>query len=168
MWSVFKAIGNQTDYVYIGYTSEDDVKKAFLTGALRPDLTRNDVRWLLENDNDTNIKVDIVDVFKDEYDAWSNRNDLRSTDIDSFSNPTLWPIHCHRKAETTNPQNLEKWKKNSAMINAKTAREAYRLGAFTKDQLKSIKRDKEIIVDLDKLTPKQFCDKYDLTIMFTS
>lgn len=170
MFSVFKISGNNTDFVYYGYfVGEDDlIKPQFLKSAHRPDRDGGAKSWLFENNGDENITVDILNGFDDEYEAWAYRNDLRSQDVDAITGPTLWPLNCHRKAENDNPEKLENWKINSRITNSKTAREAYRLGAFTKDQLKALKRDKEIAVDLDKLTPKQFCDKYDLTIMFTS
>lgn len=166
MFTVYKVSGNNTDAVYYGYCQGDDAKSAFLVGAQRKEQDRGDVKWLNENNGDDNIVVTVMDSYVDEFEAWCNRNELRSTSVDSFTGPTLWPIHMHRKAEQDSPQRLDIWKKNQQINQAKTAREAYQLGAWSYQQLKQLPNPKQVVKDLDLLSVKQFCEKYQVLISY--
>lgn len=167
MYTVFRVRGHNTDSVYYGYCegADEQVKKQFLRSANRPEDTRSDKKWLIENNGDENIIVDHLDCFNDEYEAWANRNDYRSTDSSAITGPTLWPIHLSRKTASEAPEKIAAWDFNNKIRNSKNAREAYQNGAFLYEDLKKI-NSASVKSDLDKLTVQQFSVKYNLPILY--
>lgn len=164
MYIVYKITGTFTNLAYYGYCegeTADDVKHHFLKGATRSD-ERKDVEWLENNNNDTDIKVSIIDVCNDEVDAWASRNDQRSNNIDSFTQPTIWPLNAsqHFKDEG---ERSKKWKLKTSQLSAKTARQAYSMGLWNIAQIKELclKHGKQVVVsDLDTMSPITFINKY--------
>ncbi len=167
MYVVYRISGPYTNSVYYGYTQAEDIKAKFLSNACieNPDYKdRGDVRWLQSNDNDIDsIKVEMIDVFDEEVEAFIERNVHRVTDPDSITSSCNYPGTMFARAAQLHPEKMQEIKKIADINAAKTAREAWRLGKWGNDQIKSLtayhKRDK-IVSDLDVLTPNDFEKKY--------
>lgn len=164
MYIVYKITGTSTNLAYYGYCEGetiDDVRKTFLQGATRSD-ERKDVEWLEANNNDTDVKISIIDVCNDEVDAWASRNDQRSINIDSISQPSQWPLGASRRYKDDGVRS-QKWKSKTSQLSAKTARQAYSMGLWNIAQIKElcVKHGKQVVVsDLDTLSPISFINKY--------
>lgn len=163
MFVVYRAHGPHSDKSYYGYGEGDDPREAFLKGAQRSDQERADVRLLQANRGDVDaIKVDIIDVFDNELDAWMLRNEVRERSADTISGPTMFPGNVAQRAAKEYPDRVKQWMK-SDVRNAKTAREAYALGKYTRQQLEALTAThpkKRVVYDLDHLTPQEFEQKY--------
>lgn len=163
MFTVYKAYGTVSNETYYGYCKDREPKEAFLEQARRKE-DRADVRFL-SNNNDSidNITFEIVDGCIDEQEAWMKRNDLRAADVESVTGPTMWPGKFLERAQKEHPERVARWKKEEMFNKCATARKAYALGKWTVDQIKQLSttyNKKQVVADLDKLTPKCFSEKY--------
>lgn len=164
MYIVFKAFGPHSHSAYYGYTQNENPLEGFLSGATRPYPTRKDVQLLQENHGDTSvIQIEMIDVCEDEMEAWIIRNEQRIVNSDTISGPTMFPGGIAERAMKERPETFEKWKKQTELSSCKTARDAYKLGKWTKDEIVSLGKQfgKQVIVKaLDKLSPVDFDSKY--------
>lgn len=164
MFTVFKAFGPYSNLSYYGYTQNENVLEGFLAGGTRSEVERADVRLIEANLGHSNlIEVEVIDVFEDEMDAWIVRNEQRALHSDSISGPTYFPGGIAERAAKEKPESVEGWKKRMEMKGAKTARQAYALGMWTKEQITTLGKvfsRSEIVNALDKLTPVEFDQKY--------
>ena len=117
------------------------------------------------NNNDTDVTISIIDTCNDEVEAWASRNDQRSINIDSISQPSLWPLGASRRYDDDNDDGVrsKKWKIKTSQLSAQTARQAYSMGLWHIAQIKELctKHGKQSVVsDLDVLTPIAFINKY--------
>ena len=163
MFTVYKAYGTVSNETYYGYCKDREPKEAFLEQARRKE-DRADVRFL-SNNNDSidNITFEIVDGCIDEQEAWMKRNDLRAADIESVTGPTMWPGKFFEKAAKEHPERVAAWKQEELFSKCATARKAYALGKWSVAQIKQLSTSfpkKQVVFDLDKLSPKQFAEKY--------
>lgn len=164
MFTVYRAFGPHSTLSYYGYSQGENVLEAFIAGGTRTETERADVRLINANNGDsTCIQIEVIDVFEDEMDAFIVRNEQRALHSDSISGPTYFPGGIAERAAKEKPESVEGWKRRMEMKGAKTARQAYALGMWTKDQIISLGKifKREVIVkDLDKLTPVEFDQKY--------
>lgn len=167
-FSVYKATGLHTNLAYYGYVHLEDpteIKHAFCSQASnRQEIHRGDIRLLTANKGDINsIEITIVEQFDNELDAWTKRNDLRVDHCDSITAPTPFPTGMAERCNQEKPETVNRWRERMAMRLAKTARQAYAMGMWSKDHIQGLakifKRD-DVIKDLDKLTPDAFDQKY--------
>ena len=167
MYVVYRAHGANTNLSYYGYCfceTDADISKTFFQGVNRTDENRAEKLLIEENGGDTAIKFQVIDSFTDEVSAWSCRNDQRASNIDSITSPTLWPIHLSTSAE---PQSLAEWKLAAKRNEAETARQAWKLGKWTIQEVQSLtkKHKREVIMsDLDTLSPFEFNKKYFINV----
>lgn len=169
---VYKAYGKNTNRVYYGYARGDEanVKTNFTAGYNnRSGGDRAERKFVDLNGGELDdVMFDIVDVFIDEYDAWMARNEERAEDALSITGPTMFPGDIAARASRENPERISQWKRRMSISKAKTAREAYAAGAWTKQQLDQLikpigpARKGDIVADLDSLTPQEFSTKYSL------
>lgn len=164
MFTVFKATGPFTTLAYYGYSQNENVREGFLAGGTRSENERADVRLVQANNGDVDsITIEVIDVFEDEMDAFIVRNEQRALHSDSISGPTYFPGGIAERAAKEKPDSVEGWKRRMEMKGAKTARQAYALGMWTKEQIillgNVFSRD-EIVKALDKLSPVEFDLKY--------
>jgi hypothetical protein len=165
MYAVYRASGRKSNLAYYGYASDvQSARESFLGGAKRPELSRADVRLLAANDGDPdNIVVDIVDVAPDEITAWTLRNDLRASSVDSISGPTMFPGNIAERAAKDHPEKFADWKAKIKMRQCPTARDAYALGMWTPAQISDLakKHSRTLVIEsLDKMTPDQFAVEF--------
>lgn len=162
---VFKVSSSNTNFVYYGYSKNEDIKKAFLVGANRqaePD--RGDVRMINAAGGEDELRFNMEDIFVDELDAWMTRNDLRAQDSNSITGPTNLPALKLRDALDADPERVVKWKLDRD-INNMIARKAMAAGAFSLGDLKAIvaanpEIEQHIKRDLDRLLYPEFKAKY--------
>jgi hypothetical protein len=168
MYTVYKAYGPEDDRVYYGYAQGDEqaIANNFTAGVNRTDPDRAEKRLVDINGGDPDaIKFDVVDVFNDELDAWTMRNDLRISDAQSLTGPTMFPGNILARAQKERPEKLMAWKQTKEFSAAKTAREAWGLGMWSQEAVKALTQKfprTEVIKDLDKMNPTQFASKYGL------
>jgi hypothetical protein len=168
MYTVYKAYGPEDDRVYYGYAQGDEqaIANNFRAGVNRTDPDRAEKRMVDINGGDPDsIKFEVVDVFTDELDAWTMRNDLRISDAQSLTGPTMFPGNILARAQKERPEKLLAWKQTKEFSAAKTAREAWSLGMWSQEAVKALTQKfprAEVIKDLDKLNPTQFASKYGL------
>jgi hypothetical protein len=168
MYTVYKAYGPEDDRVYYGYAqgTEEDIARNFTAGVNRTDPDRAEKRMVDINGGDpADIKFEVVDVFADELDAWTMRNELRISDSQSLTGPTMFPGNILARAQKERPEQLEKWKAAMGMKEAKTAREAAQLGRWDQATVKALTTKfprAEVVRDFDKLAPDAFASKYGL------
>lgn len=166
MYTVYKAYGPTDPQVYYGYAqgTEEDIARNFTAGVNRTDPDRAEKRLVDINGGDpADIKFEVVDVFNDELDAWTMRNDLRITDAQSLTGPTMFPGNILARAQKERPEKLAEWKKARGMADARTAREAAQLGRWDQQTIKGLSAKfprKELVQDFDKLSPDAFGSKY--------
>lgn len=162
MYAIYKVSGENTDSVYYGFCQGDDPRKVFLKSATHRTEDRGDALMVEENDGDIDsLVVEIVDSADSVEEAQKLRNELR---VDPFAvtGPTYWPLG-PQVFERSCPELKAVWDKSIALRNAATARQAYALGAYTKETIAAlaIQHTRSVIVKaLDVLTPKQFSTKY--------
>lgn len=164
MFTVYRAFGPHSTLSYYGYSQGENVLEAFIAGGTRTETERADVRLINANNGDsTCIQIEVIDVFEDEMDAFIVRNEQRALHSDSISGPTYFPGGIAERAAREKPESIEGWKKRMEMKGAKTARQAYALGMWTKEQIITLGKvfsRSEIVNALDKLTPVEFDLKY--------
>lgn len=158
---VYKATGAHTPYVYYGYSQVADVAKVFF-GAGDEEVGRGSSQLIRANKWDKeSIKVEMIDIFDNQYEAWVARNDLRAQDSKSIVGPSHLPTAYMSHAVKTIPEKVKQWKVNVADL--KTARDAFSAGRWAKDVIqnlaKKFKRE-QVINDLDTLSPEEFAGKY--------
>lgn len=175
---VYKISGRNTKQVYYGYTtSEDQITEAyviseFLKGAQRTfadNSLRNSTKWLNENGNDLELTATMVGNYDNELEAFIYRNEHRADDLYSFCGPSVWPTGVSERANKEHAARVleiqSRQSSNEEIRKAKTARQGWALGFFTKDQVTAL-ADKfskaQIVHDLDALNPFAFAQKYDL------
>ena len=164
---VYQVTGPHTPLSYYGYAEADtldDCKDKFIHQSLREDNKRGDVNLVNHNNNETeSLEFILRDIFSDEVEAHLCRNELRSTEADSISGPTNFPIIINRKAQEQFPDRIEAAKNMFKLLSLPTARTAYGAGLWSSEQIKSLlskfKRD-TIVQDLDTLTPRLFSIQY--------
>lgn len=169
MFTVYRASGTKTDDAYYGYCTGEDPKSIFLKGARRGELDRGDIRlFMMNGEDEDNIKIEVLDGCTDEIEAWMIRNDYRATCIDSITGPTHWPGNLAKRATDEYPERFDMWKTKIKQREAKTAREAWALGMWTQQSVKdltTIYPRTQVVKDLDTLKPIEFSRKYSLTIV---
>jgi hypothetical protein len=168
-FTVYRAFGPISPDSYYGYCESEDLTDTFLEGATRKDplsTKRGDVRLIEANGGDVSVmETEVLEIFEDEVEAFLCRNDLRARNPDSITGPTMFPGGIAARAAKEHPERMGAIQILVDQRDAKTAREAYQLGRWTLDTIKSLgnKFDKKVIVtDLDKLSPKQFSAKYSI------
>lgn len=168
MFSVYRVTGSHTNLAYYGYVHHEDpttIKNAFLDQAkMRQDNDRGDIKLVNANNGDTeSLTVTIIDQFDNELDAWTCRNEQRVFECDSITAPTPFPTGMADRCKQDKPETVARWRERMMMRTAKTARQAYAMGMWTKqhihDLAKVFKRD-DVIKDLDRLSPDDFDLKY--------
>ena len=172
MYIVYSIVGMKSSYVYYGYKQADTIEEClegFIKQSDRDDDNRGDRRLINENNGDLNVlTANIEEVYDDELDAWIKRNDLRVSDSHSITGPTQFPGHIAERAKKERPGTIEEWKQKLKIVGCKTARQAYALGMWSKENIKQLGqvcgRDM-IIKDLDSLSPTNFKLKYDSFIL---
>lgn len=173
MFILFKAYGKFNPTVYYGYKRDgEDIKKVIgqtlKTNHSKAAITlenRADYRLVEIHGGLDNIMIEEIDIFDTEEEAWCARNDLRVDDVDSITGPTPFPINLANRVEKKQPGLMAKWKKAHTLTKAKTAREAFRLGKWSNDQIKGLRANhsrKEIVKDLDGSSPNEFALKYSI------
>jgi len=164
MFVVYRVSGTLSDQAYYGYTvNENDIKSHWLLGAKRSEDRGDSALFKLNNCDADLISVQVLDVSEDEVEAWMLRNDYRSSELDSITGPTNWPSGMLERAEQQAPGRSDSWKLNMEMRNASTARQAMQLGKWTFQDIKALSEKydkKQIVRDLDTLTPYLFQSKY--------
>lgn len=160
---LYKVTGPASNQCYIGYAVGDEAaaRVSFMVGASRKSGGDRGARDLLvENDNDANaLTLAVVEQFDNEFDAFMQRNDLRATDPNSITGPSHFPAAMYQRAGADFPEKQTAWSLAKKMRDAKTARDAYALGAWTFAQIKLANTVKG---DLDVMTPVAFAAKYNL------
>lgn len=162
MFTLFSASA-KNGMVYFGYTNEDCVEHEFLKHAKKSTPGENrgtSTIWKQNGENIKNFEFEIIDFFETEFDAWQARNDIRSTSAESISGPTLLPLTFLSNTEI---KKVENWKKSIQFKKCKTARNAFALGKWTKEEMNNLLtkfHKKTIIMDLDRMNPTQFEMKY--------
>ncbi len=166
MFTVFKAYGRLSGDVYYGYTQLQDLREGFLHGAKRSLENRKDNMLVqLNGNNPDNIMVEELYQFEDELQAWECRNNLRANSSDSISGPTFFPCSLFNRIKQTQPEKVVKWKIATDCKNTKTARDAWALGLWSKKAVTDLvekHNKKDVVRDLDTLTPFKFAEKYEL------
>lgn len=170
MFIVYRVYGKTKPYNYYGYSRLADVAEAFMIGAIRPEPNRGDVRFLNMNGGLVeNLIFEEIETFSHEIDAWICRNEFRADDAYSFTGPTMFPPSIAERVAKDFPKQMKDWHKALAKRkvreSAKTAREAWSLGQWTKDEIKNLTlvypRD-QVVCDLDSCDPTVFAEKYAL------
>lgn len=172
MYAVYKVTGMIDSVVYFGYANLEKGKNLtahFLYSAKHIcgiKTTCGATRMFELNDSDPEmIQVDLIDEFEDELEAWAARNSMRAMHTNSITGPTLMPWGITERAMEIMPEKIEEWKRATKIREAKTAREAWRLGKWADDAVKSLGNKfnkKSVIQDLDELNPAAFEMKYSL------
>lgn len=165
MFTVYRASGSKSGLAYYGYCQGDDVSGAFGQFG-RSETSRADVRLMMANGTEDvdDLKIEVIDACTDELEALVARNDLRSTMTDSISGPTLFPLAA--RAGEIDASSIDLWNQATTRFNAKTAREALARGQWTFQQIKDLSNAfdrKNVIKDLDALSPFDFAVKYQLS-----
>jgi len=161
MFILYSATG-KNGFTYYGYTKESDFIADFRKHAIKKtEKSRaSSILWDLNGADLKNFSLEIIEIFETEFEAWQARNDVRANESDSVSGPCLLPWVFASEVEN---EKVSHWKKAIEMSTAKTAREAFSLGKWSKDQIYSLVnkfQKSEIVRDLDKLCPIQFSFKY--------
>ena len=168
MFVVYRATGVKSDGAYYGYAEGENPEKDFIVQASRTDRTRATNIMFNQNDCDEdNIKVEILDVFIDEMDAWITRNDYRAHMVDSVTEPTHFPLGIAERAKKEQPEKFSAWKRSVEVKSAKNARQAWAMGAWTQEAAKELCNvwSRTVVVkDLDSLNPLAFSKKYNLNM----
>lgn len=169
MFIVYRAFGTHSTQSYYAYAKgeeKEDALKTFLVGAHRTEERGDSLLFMLNNQDELSMDIEILDVFEDELDAYMLRNELRVIHSDSITGPTPWPGNMARRAENERPEELEAYRKRLKIRGAKSARQAYALGLWTKaviDNLASWSTNKpQLKKDFDKLSPSEFSIKYSI------
>ena len=161
MFVLYSATG-KNGFSYYGYTKEEDFISDFRKHAIKKSekSRASSILWEANGCDLKNFSFEIIEVFETEFEAWQARNDVRANESDSIVGPSLLPAVFVKDADN---ERLNVWKKTIELHTAKTAREAFSLGKWTKDQVYSLVekfQKSEIVRDLDKLSPMQFSFKY--------
>lgn len=158
---VYKATGEHTPYVYYGYSKDENVQHAFAKQG-DDEVGRGSAQMIRANKWDqASIKVQIVDMFDNQYEAWVARNDLRADDPKSIVKPSHLPTSFLQHALEVTPEKVKTWKVD--YIQAKTARDAYSQGRWPNHLISSLAakfKKSDIVRDLDGMTPRDFELKY--------
>jgi hypothetical protein len=172
MYKLYKISCTYTASVYYGYCkAELNPIETFVRHAnLRTEGQSGDSRLIQENNNDVeSLQAEILDEIDHEIDAFIARNDQRALDPLSITGPTYWPTQVHQRAQKEQPTKYIQWKALGKAKNAKTARDAYSLGAFKFAQIKQLGYlfEEQVGADLDSLSPVEFSKKYDIKFEMT-
>ena len=168
MFIVYKVYAKTTPHSYYGYTRLHDIREGFLLGAQRGEKERGDVRFLALHSGDINkLMFEELETCESEMDAWMLRNDYRAVDQFAFTGPTTFPGSIAQRVAKEFPERMADWQESMVIRRhreaARTARQAYNQGVWTKDAvmglLKKHKRD-DIVRDLDFMSPSKFAEKY--------
>lgn len=165
-YSVYKVTGHNTSKTYYGFVHGDGTaaQATFLVGANRKTGERGDKDMLKANNDDQgSLTFAIVDTVDTEDAAFSLRNQYRSTDPFTITGPTNWPANVSKRVAAADPEAAKRWSLNVKQRKAKTARDAYALGAWTFEQIKMANMSRG---DLDTLDPIEFAAKYNLAFGF--
>lgn len=173
MFAVYKATGVKSEEAYYGYATvvkdDSEILARFVETAKNNsslESPKGSAKLFQLNDEDAElIRIEIVDVTDDEITAFTLRNDLRSQYSDSITAPTFMPWGIAQRAEKLDPERSKKWRHAAKCKDAKTAREAWRLGKWADAAVKALcsKFDKKSVVqDLDAMNPAAFELKYSL------
>ena len=171
MYIVYRAFGKLSSLSYYGYQKgeeKEEVLLEVLSDAKRPDRKDSGISklFVLNNEDESTFDVEIIEVCTDELEAFISRNEQRVSNYDSITGPTPWPMTMSRRAESEKPETMEQHRKRMKQRGAKTARQAYSLGLWTKsviDNLVSWSTDKpQLKKDFDKLSPDEFAIKYSI------
>lgn len=170
MFYVYKVSVDGYPTSYYGYCdSSNHPKKTFLVGATRDDEDRADNRWFQDaaGGDEELLKIDIIDLVDDEYEAFTARNDLRASNPDSATPPHHFPPHLHRRAKEQDPDRAKKWNSSvefsTMRSQGRKAREFYQKGYWTQQQIMALATHfnrADVLRDLDYLTADQFQQKY--------
>jgi hypothetical protein len=161
--TLFKVSGPNTKLVYYGYAKTGNEQATFMGGCLRTDNEkRGDARLLEANDNDAaSLEFTMLCEYEEEFEAWTARNDNRAADACSITGPTMFPIESARRAAKEFPEVLSAWKLRMKQKEAKTALEAYQLGAYTFPQIKELNaKHAGVMKQMEVLTPLEFANLY--------
>lgn len=168
IYTVYKAYGPNDPRVYYGYAqgTEDEIAHNFTAGVNRTDKDRAEKRMVEINGGDpADIQFEIVDVFADELDAWTTRNDLRIGDPQSLTGPTMFPGGIFARAQKERPEKIAQWTKVKEFSRAKNAKEAWNMGMWPHNVIMDLTKTyprQQVSKDLDRLKPAQFATKYGL------
>lgn len=161
MFFLYRAQG-KNGISYYGYCNTENLAFEFRRHAIKTTekFRCSNILWKQNGETLDSFSFELIETFECEFDAWAARNDMRASSGDSISRPTFLPGIFARK---TSNEKLFAWKKSIDISSAKTAREAWALGKWTKDQILSLlnsHKKNTIVFDLDKLCPASFQEKY--------
>ena len=171
MYILYKAYGKFSPVVYYGYKKDGEDIKSSIEHSLNTNHNtaaiklqdRADYKLVELNGGINNIIIEEIDIFDTEDEAWYARNSIRADDVYSITGPTPFPINLANRIEKTNPGTTKEWSKRWKITKAKTAREAYRMGKWTKEEIFSLKgkHKRDIVMrDLETISPNDFAEKY--------
>lgn len=166
MHTLFCVSSPNTPYVYYGYSVGDNPFESFIADAHRDEPDRGDVRMYRAHGEDVDsLEFTILGQYDDEYDAWMARNDHRARDGRAITGPTMFPGRIAERAAKQDPARLAVWRKTAEARNAKTARSAWNLGLWSKDDVRALAErfgKDRVVKDLDFMAPAAFASQYDL------
>lgn len=157
MYQVYKVTSSETHFVYYSYCKCDKKPiEQFLRQSNQQNNIRKDNQYLQLISDKKQITISIVKLVDSEIQAVEVRNQLRTSDCNSFTGRSNWPLTL-RKSEQIGSYKITPTQ--SAMV----AREGYARGLWktSEIQLAALVCGKSnVISDLDKLTVQQFDQKY--------
>lgn len=168
-WVVYKVTNSNNHSTYYGY-GKGNLRQTFLAGANRNAADRTEAKYVNAAGGIDNCKFKEMEIFDNEYEAFMERNDLRSKDPDSITGPSRLPSGMFERALKENPKRVSGWKLG-ASINDETARGAMK--NFPEECVYDTKRLRDLVgtdkkleaqvkKDLDSMTYPTFIKKYNL------